>query len=149
MRKSRAANTGVRPISEAKLRQMLLTQQQELLAKIRRDRGGLREGAVEMAEASLGDLADRPVLTPEAEIAYEVVDRQAHVLAQINLALKKMEEGTYGRCESCEEPIPAARLKALPFAIRCTRCQEEWERQTGPEPRPIANLTISSEGLLP
>ena len=80
--KSQKAKKMVR-LSEAQLRQMLLVKQQELLARIRRERGGLREGAVELAEASLGDFADRPVLTPEAEIGYEVVDHRARMLAQI------------------------------------------------------------------
>ena len=138
--KSQKAKKMVRPLSEAELRQMLLVKQQELLARIRRERGGLREGAVELAEASLGDFADRPVLTPEAEIGYEVVDHRARMLAQIELALKKLEEGTYGRCEMCEEAIPPARLHALPFAVRCTRCQEEWERQAAGESRYAGEL---------
>jgi DnaK suppressor protein len=142
MKKNREVKNAVSPLSEAALRQMLLSKQQELLSKIRRERGGLREGAVELAEASLGDLADRPVLTPEAEIGYVVVDHRAHVLGQINLALKKLEEGTYGRCETCDEPIPSARLNALPSAIRCTRCQEAWERQTGGESRYAADLAL-------
>jgi len=124
---------------------MLLATQQELLARIRRGRGGLREGAVELAQTALGDLADRPALTPEAEIGYEVVDQRAHILAQIELALKKLEDGTYGRCETCDEPIPPARLRALPFAIRCTRCQEAWElrvRRTGAESMPADILAV-------
>jgi DnaK suppressor protein len=129
MSKNRATQNTVRPVAEAELRRMLLAKQQELVARIRQGRGGLREGAVELAEVSLGDLADRPVLTPEAEIGYEVVDHRAHILTQIDHALKKLEEGTYGRCEACEEAIPPARLHALPFAIRCTRCQEAWERR--------------------
>lgn len=129
MGENRETKETVRPLSEAELRQMLLAKQQELLAKIRQERGHLREGATELAEASLGDLAGRRVLTPEAEIGYEVVDHRAHILTQIDQALKKLEEGSYGRCEMCEEPIPLARLRALPFAIRCTRCQEAWERQ--------------------
>lgn len=140
--KTRRVKETVQPLSESELRQMLLVEQRELLARIRRGRGGLKEGAVELAEASLGDLADRPVLTPEAEIGYEVVDQRAQLLAQIEIALKKLEEGTYGRCEVCDEAIPPARLQALPFAIRCTRCQEEWERQTGGTSRYAGGLVL-------
>ena len=140
--KTRRVKETVQPLSESELRQMLLVEQRELLARIRRGRGGLKEGAVELAEASLGDLADRPVLTPEAEIGYEVVDQRAQLLAQIEIALKKLEEGTYGRCEVCDEAIPPARLQALPFAIRCTRCQEELERQTGGTSRYAGGLVL-------
>ncbi len=140
MNRSRNLKKTVRSLPESELRQMLLVKQQELLAKIRRERGGLQEGAVELAEASLGDLADRLVLRPEEEIGYEVVDHRAHILAQIDIALKKLEDGTYGRCETCDEPIPPARLQALPFAIRCTRCQEEWERRGARESRYAGEL---------
>ncbi len=140
MNRSRNLKKTVRSVPESELRQMLLVKQQELLAKIRRERGGLQEGAVELAEASLGDLADRLVLRPEAEIGYEVVDQRAHILAQIDIALKKLEDGTYGRCETCDDLIPPARLQALPFAIRCTRCQEEWERRVARESRDAGEL---------
>lgn len=82
-----------------------------------------------MAVDSLGDQADRPGLTPEAEVGYRVMDHRANLLVQIDLALTKLDERTYGRCEMCEEPIPLPRLEALPFAIRCARCQEAWERK--------------------
>jgi len=130
MGRRRGMNKTVWPPSEAELRQMLLARQEELLATIRHGRDSLQEGAVELAEATLGDLADRPVLTPEAEIGYEVVDHRAHLLAQIEVALEKLEEGSYGRCEMCDEPISPGRLGALPCAIRCTRCQEAWELRT-------------------
>ena len=61
-------------------------------------------------------------------MGFAVADRRAEMLVQIDLALKKMEEGNYGRCEICEEPINVLRLRAHPFAVRCTRCQEAWER---------------------
>ncbi len=81
-------------------------------------------------------------MPPEAEIGYEVVDHRAHILAQIELALRKLEEGTYGRCEMCEDAIPPARLQALPFAVRCTRCQEEWERRGAGESRYAGELAL-------
>jgi DnaK suppressor protein len=68
-------------------------------------------------------------LTTDDEMEFAVADRRAGMLAQVDLALKKMDEGTYGRCEACDEPIHPMRLRAHPFAIRCTRCQEAWERE--------------------
>ncbi|MFQ5520331.1 MAG: TraR/DksA family transcriptional regulator [Candidatus Methylomirabilia bacterium] len=126
------AKTGThKPVlrSLSALKKALLAKQRELLTAIRQERGGLREGGVALAMDSLGDQAERPVLTPEAEMSYEVIDQRVRLLTQITDALKKFEQGTYGRCESCEEPIPAVRLRALPSAVRCTRCQEIWERE--------------------
>lgn len=46
---------------------------------------------------------------------------------QINTAIKMIEDGTYGLCESCTEKIEKPRLKALPFAKTCIKCQSEME----------------------
>lgn len=43
-------------------------------------------------------------------------------LEEIRLALRRMEEGSYGICVTCEEEIPAARLEALPTTVRCVQC---------------------------
>jgi len=60
-------------------------------------------------------------------------DRAGHLsdeLKSINQALRGIENGTYGVCQECEGEISEARLNALPFAVRCTPCQERIERQT-------------------
>lgn len=46
-------------------------------------------------------------------------------LMQINSALERMEGGTYGECMECGKQIPEGRLKALPFAMRCVKCEEK------------------------
>ncbi len=119
---------------QADLRAMLLAKRNELVAKLREEREGRRDVAHrEKIEGT--PFGDRPGLSPDEEMGFAVADRRAAMLGQINLALKKMEEGNYGRCEACEEPINVLRLRAHPFAVRCTRCQEAWERdQSRPEP---------------
>jgi DnaK suppressor protein len=54
---------------------------------------------------------------------------ESRELGQIDKAIQKIGEGTYGVCEKCGEHISPARLKALPFANKCIRCQEEDERE--------------------
>jgi DnaK suppressor protein len=49
-------------------------------------------------------------------------------LDDIRAALAKIEDGSYGICVSCKEPIPEKRLEALPCAVRCVRCEEEHEK---------------------
>jgi DnaK suppressor protein len=46
---------------------------------------------------------------------------------QLDEALRRLDDGTYGMCEDCETPISPARLRALPFARRCVACQEQFE----------------------
>jgi len=54
--------------------------------------------------------------------------RDKSLLAKLDLALKKIEEGTFGTCESCEEPIGKKRLEARPETSLCIRCKEDQER---------------------
>jgi DnaK suppressor protein len=49
------------------------------------------------------------------------------VLEQINQALARMADGTYGRCERCHDEIDFARLKAIPYATLCMSCQKVIE----------------------
>lgn len=123
-----AARPGASPaVGQIDLQAMLHAKRAELIAKLREEREGRREGAHrEKIEGT--PFGDRPGLSPDDEMGFAVADRRAEMLVQIDLALKKMDEGNYGRCEVCEEPINLLRLRAHPFAVRCTRCQEAWER---------------------
>lgn len=50
-------------------------------------------------------------------------------LQEVNTALHKFQEGTYGLCENCGEPIPEKRLRAMPEATHCINCQSKLEKQ--------------------
>jgi DnaK suppressor protein len=113
---------------QAELKTLLLNKRAELVAKLREEREGRIEATSRREKVEGTPFGDRPALSPDDELGFAVADRRAGMLAQIDLALKKMEEGTYGRCEVCEEEIAPARLRAHHFAVRCTRCQEAWER---------------------
>jgi len=54
--------------------------------------------------------------------------RQDAELREIDDALERMRTGDYGRCETCDEPVPFARLQARPEARFCIRHEEAWER---------------------
>lgn len=54
--------------------------------------------------------------------------RDVDELAQVELALRRLDAGTYGNCADCDEPIPLQRLWAQPAAQRCATCQAARER---------------------
>lgn len=54
--------------------------------------------------------------------------RDKALLGKLDLALKKIDDGTFGQCESCEEPIGKKRLEARPETGLCIRCKEDQER---------------------
>ena len=74
-------------------------------------------------------LADTATETYDRELDYTLEENSEHVLAEIDAALKRIEEGTYGVCTNCAQPIPEERLEALPWATLCIDCQRERERR--------------------
>jgi len=63
----------------------------------------------------------------EAALATSLLGTEEQVLAEVRAALKRVEAGTFGRCESCAQPIARARLKALPYARYCIDCARASE----------------------
>jgi DnaK suppressor protein len=55
--------------------------------------------------------------------------REKSLLSKLDLALKKIEDGTFGVCEICEEPIGKKRLEARPETTLCIKCKEDQERE--------------------
>jgi RNA polymerase-binding protein DksA len=61
------------------------------------------------------------------EFSLELLQRDEATLGEIDEALDRVEAGTFGLCETCEEPIPKARLNAVPYARNCIECQRRAE----------------------
>jgi RNA polymerase-binding protein DksA len=72
-------------------------------------------------------LADTATETYDRELDYTLEENSGHVLAEIDAALKRIEEGTYGVCTNCGKEIPVERLEALPWATLCIDCQRGLE----------------------
>lgn len=62
-------------------------------------------------------------------MSLRIRDRERELVLRIEEALSKIEEGTFGLCEICEEPIDLKRLEAQPVAEMCIRCKEQEEIQ--------------------
>ena len=58
------------------------------------------------------------------EVAIRNLDRESKLLKEVQGALNRIADGTFGTCLRCEEEIPEKRLKALPWAAYCVACQE-------------------------
>jgi len=74
-------------------------------------------------------LADTATETYDRELDYTLEENSEHVLAEIDAALKRIEEGTYGTCTNCDRPIAVERLEALPWATLCIDCRRDRERR--------------------
>jgi RNA polymerase-binding protein DksA len=73
-------------------------------------------------------LADSATATLNREIDYTLEENAEHVLTAIDEALQRIDEGTYGTCGRCGNPIAEERLDAIPYANRCIECKRLEER---------------------
>lgn len=74
-------------------------------------------------------MAEQSSITLERETTFSFMSRGEEQIHVLNDALKKLESGTYGLCESCGKPIADARLEAMPDASFCIACQVVHERR--------------------
>ncbi|MEK7747441.1 MAG: TraR/DksA family transcriptional regulator [Elusimicrobiota bacterium] len=118
----KAAVSGVKKSELSAIRKMLLAKRTELEQLMRKNQ------EMEPVSQEVGDEADQAGQSLEKELIFEVSDNERLALDQIEGALRKMDKGTYGLCESCQKPIPKIRLKAVPFARYCIGCQTSAER---------------------
>ncbi len=87
-----------------------------------------------MVYANEADPLDRATEEQARNDQLRIRGRESRLIAKIKKSLQTIDEGTYGICEDCEEPIAIARLKARPVTSYCIACktkQEAFERITG------------------
>jgi RNA polymerase-binding protein DksA len=74
-----------------------------------------------------GDMADHGSGELNQHLSVTLMENDRIELERIEKAIARIENGVYGKCETCQKPIPMPRLKALPWATRCINCQSRYE----------------------
>jgi DnaK suppressor protein len=86
------------------------------------------------ADGGLSEVPFHPAdLAPaeyDEEVTLGLLENEAHLLAEVNHALARIEQGSYGRCVECGQAIARRRLHAIPYASRCLRCAREHQEAT-------------------
>jgi DnaK suppressor protein len=111
------------------LKAMLEERRNEIQEKLR----SLRE-TMPLEASQTADAEEQSVNDFVRDIDWALTQMKAESLGKIDQAILRLEEGTYGTCEDCDQEIASARLKAVPFADRCIRCQELLEERGTEEP---------------
>ena len=106
------------------LRERLEKQRAEILDMYKQD---VRAGQ-ESADDGTEDIVDRANNAYNRELMFSLSDAERQTLLQIENALKRMEDGGYGRCANCGQTINVLRLEAVPWARFCIDCQELAEK---------------------
>jgi RNA polymerase-binding transcription factor DksA len=106
-----------------------------------------RDASGELSGYSL-HMADAGTDNFDREFALSLVSNEQEALYEIEEALKRLDQSTYGICDNCEKPILKARLEAVPFARLCINCQSGIEKNRHrPVPQgPMFTETAEEEG---
>ena len=81
--------------------------------------GGKLNEVLDAVESSEADIQE--------DIEFALIQMKSETLTKIDAALRRLEDHTYGDCFECGDQISEARLRALPFAVRCKDCEEARE----------------------
>lgn len=107
------------------LKQMLEDRRRQLMSDVQgrirdvRSDGSKDREVLDQGESSEVDIQD--------DIEFALIQMKSETLNKINEALRRLDEGTYGNCFECGDEVAQARLRALPFAVRCKDCEEARE----------------------
>jgi DnaK suppressor protein len=109
------------------LKTMLLERRQTLTREIDELIARHRSDQLLQREQSVADTGDRSLQDSTGEQQISILEVRNRMRNQIDEALRRLEDGTYGTCEDCSRQINPERLKAMPFARRCVECQQKAE----------------------
>ena len=122
----------MRPERLAQFKEILLGQLREHTQHINDDQAA----ALELADDGVKDSMDLSVMDVSKELAFRLGDRESQMVADIDQALLRIKEGTYGICARCNKPIDERRLEALPTARYDAECQARIEQAGAAMDRP-------------
>ena len=100
-----------------------------LNAKIAATEADIADLVADSGDGAGDDQADAGTKTFEREHEMSIVTSAREVLLQVNHALGRINDGSYGVCETCGKPIGKGRLQAFPRATMCVACKETQERR--------------------
>jgi len=106
------------------MRDMLSEQRRQLLSVVQSSQAQLAEKV-----GDLPDVSDRASEGFEDELTVGLLAIESAQLDDIEAAIQRIDDGSYGICEDCLKAIPKKRLEVLPFARRCLACKGIAERQ--------------------
>jgi RNA polymerase-binding protein DksA len=125
-----------KPKFDRKMLASIKTSLIEMQTELQHELEEIEEAAFNVSQSEMSgevgydeDYADAGSFTFEREKDLSIANNVQDLLEKISRSLEKIDDGTYGICESCGLPIEAPRLKALPHALLCVKCKTAEERR--------------------
>jgi DnaK suppressor protein len=113
-------------IRQEKLRKIIQDRKRKILADLQQEVDKLGEDYRQEFDRGM-DSGDVSVVDLLQSVGIKLVGIRQEELIKLDQAERKLNQGTYGRCEECGMDISEERLAAMPFAVRCIRCEERFE----------------------
>jgi len=121
-------------LQKAKIKKLLYKKKEEIIEQIKQMK---KDGSLGKSQKEIsGDLsgysfhmADVATDNFDREMQYGYVTAEQKILYEIDAALARLKERTFGKCQSCKQDININRLLAVPYAKLCVKCQEEEDRK--------------------
>ena len=90
--------------------------------------------AQEIGQNGIQDIGDESATISNRHLLMSLSENERAKLIEVDEALDRIEDGTFGICEECGEPIALKRLEVIPNARYCITCKEELEKGSGESP---------------
>ena len=108
------------------MKERLIEEKNDILASIEKD---VKEDITEVeSENVIGDIVDEANNIYELQVLSKLTEKEQEKLEEINEALKRIEDGVYGKCVVCGREIEEKRIKAIPWAKKCVNCKAAEEK---------------------
>jgi DnaK suppressor protein len=124
----------------AELGQLLEDRRRQVLLDVQ---SRMRDGRAGRT-AEVGDIVEVSDAGVQGDIDFALLQTKAEALGRLDEAIGRIEAGEYGDCLVCHVEISEQRLRALPFAVRCTRCESLREQDQARARRPAESQDASS-----
>lgn len=125
MATTKSTKTATKTSRYRELKKMLEDRRRELMTEVQ---GKIRDVRAESGkERDVLDQGESSEVDIQEDIEFALIQMKSETLNKVNEALRRLDENTYGNCFECGDEIGEARLRALPFAVRCIDCEQERE----------------------
>ena len=125
MATTKSSKTATKTSRYKELKKMLEERRRELMTEVQ---GKIRDVRAESGkERDVLDQGESSEVDIQEDIEFALIQMKSETLNKVNEALRRLDEGSYGNCFECGDEIAEARLRALPFAVRCKDCEQERE----------------------
>lgn len=135
-----------------KYKDLLITQKEKIIGNLQNLEGNNLNKSQKESSGDLSGysthMADAASDSYDREFALNIASKEGSILYDIDYALKRIEDKTYGVCESCEKEINTARLTAVPYAKFCIKCQDKEEKKGTRKKSPEGEATTRWDEIL-